>query len=57
MRGRVLDKEAAAEDQQDKIMKEKVRRLVQKLKAGKHKGSVSDSEEESEDDFFDDESP
>jgi len=57
MRGRVLDKEAADKDQQDKIMKEKVQRLAQKLKAGKHKGSVSDSEEESEDDFFDDESP
>ena len=34
-----------------------MQRQAQKLKAGKHKGSVSDSEEESENDFFDDESP
>ena len=57
MRGKALDKEASDRKEQDRITKEKLQKLAQRLNARRRGGSVSDSEEDSEDDVFNDESP
>ena len=48
MRGRALDKEATVKKEQDRIMKAKIERLSQKLKTKARRTSVSDSEDELE---------
>ena len=54
LKGRVIDREPSDKKEQEKITQEKVQKLAQKLKARKQRVSLSDSEDDSEDEVYDD---